>query len=164
LSGSPGRQDAGGGGGGVFPLHAPDCQFAAGSQLGLAAILGQAIRFHHEPMLTNCRTARCRAARWRFIAVTQVAEYLMTELNDTTISKSVTTCSKRRSIIWAFRKDDWTICGSGLRRPLKARGLNRSVEEGARRLEALGVVAIAQPVDAHAAVARRRMDEARSPM
>jgi len=36
----------------------------------------------------------------------------------------------------------------------------RLVEERTRRLEALGVVTVAQMVDAHLAVGRRRMDEA----
>src|SRR5574343_1649944 len=81
--------------------------------------------------------------------------------NWATTSRSATTCSSGRLIFWAFRATTWMSCDRALPQQSRPRPTKDSVEESAGSLEALRLVAIAQAVDAHAAVGRWRVDEAR---
>ena len=69
-----------------FPCSHPIVGSLLVRNWGLPPILGQAIRFHHEPDAYELPDRTLPGGALAFIAVTQVAEYLMTELlNDTDI-------------------------------------------------------------------------------
>src|SRR5574343_2046775 len=81
--------------------------------------------------------------------------------NWATTSRSATTCSSGRLIFWAFRATTWMSCNRALPQQSRPRPTKDSVEESARSLEALRVVAVVQAVDADTAVSRWRVNEAR---